>query len=121
MIARLDGTAALVTGASAPRQLGRAGERGTGFPHLAATPRDRYLRLDDDQDHRIWSAQPGGRAPADRPVPERSRRARARVLSRRSVRPEPGRSGARPIKLGDCSVAIREQDHPTDEIAVERV
>jgi hypothetical protein len=36
MIARLDGTAALVTGATAPRQVGRAGERGTGFPHLAA-------------------------------------------------------------------------------------
>src|ERR671911_25064 len=29
MISRLDGTAALVTGASAPRQLGRTGERGT--------------------------------------------------------------------------------------------
>jgi hypothetical protein len=25
------------------------------------------------------------------------------------------------LKLGDCSVAIREQDHLTDEIAVERV
>src|ERR671910_2516066 len=71
MIARLDGTAALVTGASAPRQLGRAGERGTGFPHLAATPRDRYLRLDDDQDHRIcaatrrsWAVRVGTRAAA---------------------------------------------------------
>jgi hypothetical protein len=61
MIARLDGTAALVTGSSAPRQPGRAGERDIGFPHLATTPSDGYLRLDDDQDHRFWSAEPGCR------------------------------------------------------------
>src|SRR5919106_160985 len=65
MIARLDGTAALVTGSIATRQLGRAGERGTGFPHLAATPRDGYLRLDDDQDHRFWSGARLGWAATD--------------------------------------------------------